>query len=73
MKDLNGTPIDIGDIVRVNIWGAEKKYHPVGKILTKHGNPITGIKVTIQWLSSGNTSSPRPIRDLVKMEIEDLI
>lgn len=74
MKDMNGTPIKEGDIVRVNVWGADKKYHPAGKIVKMYDSFIGPKKVQLQWLISDDICSfTHKAAEVVKMEVEDLI
>ena len=75
MKDMDGKPIEVGDIVRIHIWGSDKEYHPVCKIVSVHRNILMQKVVELQGVTSGCIRSfmHRPSVDIAKVEIEDLI
>lgn len=74
MKDMDGTPIKEGDMVRVHVWGSDKRYHPVGKILRMDKPWIGPTKVLLQWIKTGDISDHTYNRnEISKVELEDLI
>ena len=75
MKDMHGKSIKVGDIVRVHVWGADKKYHPVYKIISTHKTLLGMTRVRLKSVPTGfiRECLHNPTKDIAKVELEDLI